>query len=170
MLDELIVLQMWQVRPCSTTAVQYQWGRAAHGRCEVALMALSSACGFCRVECIQCLYDEDGYMTHLFTGMLGGQVLSWALDLEQNLEVYRCALTLHLMVTLSDASKCHWWSMDDFGPKQSPACRSVVRGSPPTKYFCQCGSTRSPRDARLCGWRGCFSFSHASKPHTKVGT
>ncbi|KAK9865109.1 hypothetical protein WJX84_002030 [Apatococcus fuscideae] len=41
------------------------------------------------VECIQAVYDEDGYMSHLFTGMLGGQVVSWALDLEQNLEVYR---------------------------------------------------------------------------------
>ncbi len=42
---------------------------------------------------MQCMYDEDGYMTHLYTAMLGGQVLSWALDLEQNLEVYRSAVT-----------------------------------------------------------------------------
>ncbi|KAK9840413.1 hypothetical protein WJX74_009520 [Apatococcus lobatus] len=109
------------------------------------------------VECIQCLYDEDGYMTHLFTAMLGGQVLSWALDLEQNLEVYRVqeefklhnkpivamcySLELDCLITASEDSTTRVHYLGRVGkalrPRSNPQAKTlpVVTSSSMTRAF-----------------------------------
>ena len=87
-----------------------------------------TALRICRVECIQCLYDEDGYMTHLFTAMLGGQVLSWALDLEQNLEVYRWqpALIPYLTTFMLGHALLQVWS-STFTARHLPSDHQPIR-------------------------------------------